>query len=426
MLFCCPGTGSYTCVLILVACHFQFTASRPNQDACEPVDIKEFPEYIDRCKDNTQLCKAINCTLMDSEKVCYSAPTINPDQFCVSVRDLKIPEDCLTSCCQDLKAFLPDGFITSTSSCIELCTYKEQTSQLCQYLKLAIQSKYMADQIQTNLAPNTEIKDATNSSAVAISVASENQFNKETNESAKAIVLPLNEDKVRENKTQHVIEVVTSSTSTTVVADLAENNIGDVSATGEDNEVNKDYSTDDAENNEIPDETINNDKTGEGLEDNLAVEKGDDSNDNIKTGEGVEDNLAEEKVDETNNKADVVQDTEAKDDYKESESDVVNIDAVANDNGLPFSGKVEDTMNTGPYADDDSSFMAYFLLLSMVCIIAYLVFHNKQKILALILEGRRSQGSRRRSGGRVYNKLDSTVEDSMNLNRETSLKQVIY
>jgi len=74
----------------------------------------------------------------------------------------------------------------------------------------------------------------------------------------------------------------------------------------------------------------------------------------------------------------------------------------------------------------DSSFFSYFIMLSGVAIAAYLVFHNKQKILALILEGRRRQGDRRRSGGREYRKLDSNLQDAMELGGEKGLKQGIY
>merc|ERR1712179_401 len=88
--------------------------------------------------------------------------------------------------------------------------------------------------------------------------------------------------------------------------------------------------------------------------------------------------------------------------------------------------KYENNMKPGPEMDEHSSSFGYFILLSIVAIIAYLVFHNKQKILALVLEGRRRQGSRRRSGGREYRKLDSNLEDTMDPGKETSLRQVIY
>jgi len=88
--------------------------------------------------------------------------------------------------------------------------------------------------------------------------------------------------------------------------------------------------------------------------------------------------------------------------------------------------KYENNMKPGTEMDEPSSFFGYFILLSIVAIIAYLVFHNKQKILALVLEGRRRQGNRRRSGGREYRKLDSNLEDTMDPGKETSLRQVIY
>jgi len=88
--------------------------------------------------------------------------------------------------------------------------------------------------------------------------------------------------------------------------------------------------------------------------------------------------------------------------------------------------EAQDTMNTGPYIEDESSFLPHFIFLAILCMTAYLVYHNKSKILALVLEGRRGQNARRRSGGRTYTKLDSTLEENMDLKRETSLRQVIY
>ena len=42
--------------------------------------------------------------------------------------------------------------------------------------------------------------------------------------------------------------------------------------------------------------------------------------------------------------------------------------------------KYENNMKTGPEIDEQSSFFGYFILLSIVAIIGYLVFHNKQKV----------------------------------------------
>ncbi|XP_046405653.1 trans-Golgi network integral membrane protein 1-like isoform X1 [Ischnura elegans] len=61
----------------------------------------------------------------------------------------------------------------------------------------------------------------------------------------------------------------------------------------------------------------------------------------------------------------------------------------------------------------DSHFFAYFLTMVVICIVGYLLFHNKQKIIALALEGRRMQGSRRRPNTSSYKKLDSNLEEAV-------------
>jgi len=127
------------------------------------------------------------------------------------------------------------------------------------------------------------------------------------------------------------------------------------------------------------------------------------------------------KVDDANDKEDVDVEKPNKD-VTESKAEP----AMPNDEKEIVETKYENNMKPGPEMDEQSSFFGYFILLSIVAIIAYLVFHNKQKILALVLEGRRRQGNRRRSGGREYRKLDSNLEDTMDPGKETSLRQVIY
>lgn len=55
--------------------------------------------------------------------------------------------------------------------------------------------------------------------------------------------------------------------------------------------------------------------------------------------------------------------------------------------------------------EEDSHFFAYFLTIVVLCIAGYLVFHNKQKIIALIIEGRHER--RRRPNGGGYKRLDN-------------------
>jgi len=93
----------------------------------------------------------------------------------------------------------------------------------------------------------------------------------------------------------------------------------------------------------------------------------------------------------------------------------------------PMETSFEKQMGSGAADPPQSNFFSYFIVLAIITIIAYLVFHNKKKILGLIVEGRSGrQAGRRRSGGREYRKLDSNVEDMMETGRETSMRQVIY
>lgn len=75
---------------------------------------------------------------------------------------------------------------------------------------------------------------------------------------------------------------------------------------------------------------------------------------------------------------------------------------------------------------EDSHFYAYFMTMVVVCIIGYLVFHNKQKILALALEGRSRKGTRRRPNTSAYRKLDSNLEEAVTSTCSTSVTHVIY
>ena len=43
--------------------------------------------------------------------------------------------------------------------------------------------------------------------------------------------------------------------------------------------------------------------------------------------------------------------------------------------------------------ETQSKFLNYFVYATIFCIVSYLLFHNKKKILALVLEGRRKQPS---------------------------------
>jgi len=135
----------------------------------------------------------------------------------------------------------------------------------------------------------------------------------------------------------------------------------------------------------------------------VAEDKGEE-----KVKEKVEED-AEEKVEEDEGQNEIVPASSATDDFiTEPLQTVTQKDKT--EEALPNSN-FQGSIKVGSENEEESSFFSYFMMLSVVSIVAYLVFHNKQKIMALVLEGRRQQGGRRRSGGREYRKIDSNSEE---------------
>ncbi|XP_014467247.1 PREDICTED: trans-Golgi network integral membrane protein TGN38-like isoform X2 [Dinoponera quadriceps] len=78
--------------------------------------------------------------------------------------------------------------------------------------------------------------------------------------------------------------------------------------------------------------------------------------------------------------------------------------------------------------DGDSHFFTYFTVTTVACIACYIGYHNKQKILAIVLEGRRSRNSRgrRRPSTASYRKLDCTLEEAVTSQCNANVTHVIY
>lgn len=73
-----------------------------------------------------------------------------------------------------------------------------------------------------------------------------------------------------------------------------------------------------------------------------------------------------------------------------------------------------------PYAndtavnEDDSYFFFYFMVVCVAFVLGYVGYHNKQKILAIVLEGRKGRRSqRRRPNSANYHKLDCNLEEAV-------------
>ncbi|XP_039453672.1 uncharacterized protein LOC120432520 [Culex pipiens pallens] len=86
------------------------------------------------------------------------------------------------------------------------------------------------------------------------------------------------------------------------------------------------------------------------------------------------------------------------------------------------------------FEEGDSNFFSYFLLVMFACIVSYVAYHNKSKLLALALEGRRSSTgrggfSKGRKHTAAYRKLDSNLEEAIMSNSAASSRsqqQIIY
>ncbi|XP_017882307.1 trans-Golgi network integral membrane protein TGN38-like isoform X2 [Ceratina calcarata] len=78
--------------------------------------------------------------------------------------------------------------------------------------------------------------------------------------------------------------------------------------------------------------------------------------------------------------------------------------------------------------DDESHFFTYFTIVSLLSVAAYVGYHNKQKILAIVLEGRRSRNNRgrRRPSTANYRKLDCTLEEAVTSQCNANVTHVIY
>ncbi|XP_011642592.1 trans-Golgi network integral membrane protein 1-like isoform X2 [Pogonomyrmex barbatus] len=78
--------------------------------------------------------------------------------------------------------------------------------------------------------------------------------------------------------------------------------------------------------------------------------------------------------------------------------------------------------------EDDSHFFTYLTIITLACLAGYVGYHNKQKIFAIVLEGRRSRSnrSRRRPSTANYRKLDCTLEEAVTSQCNANVTHVIY
>lgn len=311
------------------------------------------------------------------------------EEFCSENRTSKVLDCQQISNCKDFQFVDTNVLQNNATDCKHVCANREgKTRDICWFLVNAF-NKMFQDVVKTTSPAETVVnpkpamietpEDKDNLPTTNLkteNTADNTKLDDESKEikSTVASIIPKEETKTTENVDQSR-DADVSNTDSQAVKNDKENENNDISNTKQENEENN-----------VEDEYADNDildkESNDLVNENVNANKNDD-----------QDNTANAKVDSI---------------FPTNHDDA------------------QDTMNSGPYIEDGSSFLPHFIFFTVICITAYLVYHNKSKILALVLEGRRGQNARRRSGGRTYTKLDSTLEENMDLKRETSLRQVIY
>lgn len=131
------------------------------------------------------------------------------------------------------------------------------------------------------------------------------------------------------------------------------------------------------------------------------------------------------------------------DDTEEDNRNEEEVPLEINNNNLNNNNNVNNVQNTQSRlidnqlefrADKESSFFPYFMFLMFVVVTFYVAYHNKSKILALLIEGRRSRSyssrggsGRRKQHSAEYRKLDSNLEEAIQSDGGHVLStQIIY
>ena len=129
-----------------------------------------------------------------------------------------------------------------------------------------------------------------------------------------------------------------------------------------------------------------------------------------------------------------MEDEEVDNKYLESQKDAAkdggspNVMEKPSNSDAPHSYSKPRTVIVTPFVEaEDSHFFTYFLSSSAFFILGYLVYHNKRKIIAMAVEGKKGRNTgRRRPNSASYHKLDSNLEEAMSSNLSSTNSYVIY
>ena len=160
----------------------------------------------------------------------------------------------------------------------------------------------------------------------------------------------------------------------------------------------------------------------------LSIEKDDTEDENIDLKNAIKDANIDD-IDESIDGSDTNLDNENDGTDDQQAFNNINTEIKESFKDTPSDSIVEEKFQPDLFKnDDDSNFFTFFMCIMLVCIIAYVVYHNKTKVLALLLEGRRTSGGRngRRKHTASYRKLDTNLEEAISSNANSRTTQIIY
>ena len=259
----------------------------------------------------------------------------DPGKFCSNMSPIEIPENCshwladqdrAEADCKLVRKVV--GVILNNKTCHENCIKNDKIDPLCQ--DLVRSSLILAD-----LASKSTSQSTPPGLSKPEQPDQSNNQSKEPNEESKSAEVV--------TKTSSIASSTMASTMITTLSSSVSSTVGSVQAK-DTNKVEEPSEEKDTNNDE--DKPVNN----ENLE-----EKEEAENDS----ENEEDTLSDD--------TDAAHDPEV-DSPNDTETDA--------ESETSYSGRI----SSGPSAEAQSNFFSYFILLSIVAILAYLVFHNKQKV----------------------------------------------
>ncbi|XP_076749185.1 uncharacterized protein LOC143422438 [Xylocopa sonorina] len=340
-------------------------------------------------------------------------------------------EACDAICFETGRKFVPLCAILSWSKSIDDYTNKQnQQKQSPSSISTPIKGNPDKDTKKVNVSvPHTLNKaDKNKSDTVKNQTNSTTKLNNTDNTPA---IISIN-DKPVEQSTEGIAqkklqETATKSDDKSVKLNIGPGNLSTLNKTKVEAEVK------DTENLEKPPTSNQRPDVNEKLEDSIPPNNDIDGNKNDANVNTINDNIKTSTTSE--NKKYLVSNSFLDDDddsmHPEDPNEVGNPPIITAEQGQSVPEPSEQDIVPHYHSirtDEESHFFTYFTVISLISIATYIGYHNKQKILAIVLEGRRSRSSRgrRRPSTANYRKLDCTLEEAVTSQCNANVTHVIY